>query len=87
LLLDDAPPPKGIEVLKQMAKAMTAHTNYLICMPRGHGKSSYCECVTLYALAVGLQKYVVIISNNARAASGLLQDIWRVVVEPDTPFA
>ena len=87
LLLDDAPPPKGVEVLKQMSKAMTAHTNYLICMPRGHGKSSYCECVTLHALATGLQKYVVIISNNARAASGLLQDIWRVVVEPDTPFA
>lgn len=87
LLLDDAPPPKGLEVLQQMSDAMDAHTNYLICMPRGHGKSSYCECVTLHALATGLQKYVVIISNNARAASGLLQDIWRVIVEPDTPFS
>ena len=54
LLLDDSPPPKGGEVLKQMCYAMTAHTNYLICMPRGHGKSSYCECVTLHALATGL---------------------------------
>lgn len=87
LLLDDAPPPKGKEVLEQMATAISAHNNYLICMSRGSGKSSYIECVTLYALARGLQKYVVIISNNARAASGLLSDLWRAISEPDTPFA
>lgn len=87
LLLDDAPPPKGKDVLKQMAGAMTAHNNYLICMSRGSGKSSYLECVTLHALATGLQKFVVIISNNARAASGLLSDLWRAISEPDTPFA
>ena len=87
LLLDDAPPPKGKDVLQQMADAMTAHSNYLICMSRGSGKSSYIECVTLHALATGIQKFVVIISNNARAASGLLSDIWRAISEPDTPFA
>ena len=87
LLLDDAPPPKGKDVLKQMADAMSAHSNYLICMSRGSGKSSYIECVTLHALATGLQKFVVIISNNARAAGGILTDIWRAISEPDTPFA
>lgn len=56
-------------------------------MSRGSGKSSYVECVTLFALATGLQKYVVIISNNARAATGLLNDMWRAITEPDTPFA
>jgi len=86
-LLDDAPPPKGKEVLKQMADAMATHNNYLICMSRGSGKSSYIECVTLHALATGLQKFVVIISNNARAACGILTDIWRAISEPDTPFA
>lgn len=85
--MDDAPPPKGKDVLKQMASAMTTHNNYLICMPRGSGKSSYIECVTLHALATGLQKFVVIISNNARAASGLLSDLWRAISEPDTAFA
>ena len=85
--MDDAPPPKGKDVLKQMAGAMTTHNNYLICMSRGSGKSSYLECVTLHALATGLQKFVVIISNNARAASGLLSDLWRAISEPDTSFA
>ena len=87
LLLDDSPPPKGIEVLKQMHAATTSHSNYLICMSRGSGKSSYVECITLNALATGIQKYVAIISNNARAATGLLNDIWRTITEPDTPFA
>lgn len=87
VLLDDAPPPKGKDVLQQMSNAIQSHSNYLICMSRGSGKSSYIECVTLYALALGIQKYVVIISNNARAASGLLSDIWRAISEPDTPFA
>ena len=54
LLLDDAPPKKGIEVLREMREAITSHSNYMICMPRGSGKSSYVECVTLYALATGL---------------------------------
>lgn len=56
-------------------------------MPRGSGKSSYVECVTLHALATGLQKFVVIISNNTRAATGILNDVWRAISEPDTPFA
>lgn len=54
LLLDDPPPPKGEEVLREMAHAITAHENYLICLPRGSGKSCYVECVSLYALATGL---------------------------------
>lgn len=54
LLLDDPPPKKGIEVLSEMREAITSHSNYLICMPRGSGKSSYVECITLYALATGL---------------------------------
>lgn len=70
-----------------MYEAVTSHSNYLICMPRGSGKSSYVECVTLHALATGLQKFVVIISNNARAATGLLTDLWRAISELDTPFA
>ena len=70
-----------------MDNATTSHSNYLICMSRGSGKSSYIECVTLHALARGIQKYIAIISNNARAATGLLNDIWRAITEPDTPFA
>lgn len=87
LLLQDPPSQKGYDVLQKMERALTAHQNYMICMPRGQGKSSFVCCATLFALATGLQKYVVCISNNARAANGLMQDIWRAIAESDTPFA
>ena len=70
-----------------MENAVTSHSNYCILMARGSGKSSYVECATLYALAKGLQKFIVIVSNNARSASNMLADIWRMVQEADTPFA
>jgi hypothetical protein len=70
-----------------MESALTAHKNYMICMGRGFGKSSYCICAALYALATGIQKYVMIISNNAASSSNLLSDVWRVIEAPDTDFA
>lgn len=87
LALAEDPSPRGYEVLTQMEKALTAHENYMLCLPRGSGKSSYCICAALYAVATGAQKYVMIISNNARASSSLLADIWRVLEVPDSPFA
>lgn len=54
LALNDKPPEKGYEVLKQMEDALTSHKNYMICMGRGFGKSSYCICAALYAIATGL---------------------------------
>lgn len=56
-------------------------------MPRGQGKTSFTEVATLFALATGIQKYVVCISNNARAAAGIMQDIWRAIAETGTAFA
>ena len=70
-----------------MESALTAHENYMICMGRGFGKSSYCICATLFAIATGRQKYVMIISNNAHSSSSLLADIWRVMEVPDSTFA
>lgn len=81
------PSERGFQVLGEMERALTAHSNYMICMPRGSGKSSFVTCAALYALATGLQKYVVVISANARAASGIMNDIARAVVESDTDFA
>lgn len=70
-----------------MERAVSEHSNFMINMSRGSGKSSYVECATMYALATGLQKFVVIISNNGRAATGLMNDMWRMIAEPDTPFS
>ena len=53
LALNDEPPEKGYEVLSQMEDALTSHKNYMICMGRGFGKSSYCICASLFAIATG----------------------------------
>lgn len=41
LLLQDQPPPLGVEVLNQMERTITAHQKYMICLSRGSGKTSY----------------------------------------------
>lgn len=56
-------------------------------MARGQGKTSYCQCACLYAIATGKQKYVVIISANQKSADNLLSDFYKMVMEKDTKFA
>ena len=87
LALNDEPSERGYEVLSDMERAITSHANYMICMGRGFGKSSYCICATLFAIATGKQKFVMIISHNAHSSSSLLNDIWRVIEVPDSTFA
>lgn len=53
LALNEEPSERGYEVLKDMESALTSHKNYMICMGRGFGKSSYCICATLFAIATG----------------------------------
>ena len=87
--LDETPPPLGEEILREMHRAITDTTTrpYLIAMARGSGKTSYIECVTMYALATGQKKFPVIISQNATSAQNILQDLFRIVMDADTPFA
>lgn len=87
LLLNDAPPELGNTILEQMEHTITAHEKFMVCMGRGSGKTSYVECATLFAIATGRQKFVVIVSANQRAAINILKDIWRAVNEKDTAFA
>ena len=68
LMLEESPPPKGEAVLGEMQSILTAHRNYQILMGRGSGKTAYVECATLYALATGLHKFCVVISNSAASA-------------------
>ena len=53
LALNEEPSARGCEVLAEMQTALTAHKNYMICMARGQGKSSFCIAATLYAIATG----------------------------------
>lgn len=86
-LLDDSPPPEGEKVLRNMYRSIIQHKNFMICQPRGSGKSCYVLCVTLFAISTGLHDFIVIVSNNARASGGLLNDLWRAVYATDTTFA
>lgn len=56
-------------------------------MGRGSGKTSLMECAAMYSIATGLQKFVVVISSNQNAANNILNDLFRLVAENDTPFA
>lgn len=87
LTLEDPPPPLGQKILKEMEHAITAHSNYAIAMARGSGKSAYTITTAVYALALGLQKFIVIVTANARASTGILNDMWRVFQVPDSTFA
>ena len=70
-----------------METALSQSRPYNIELPRGQGKTSAAEMAALYLLATGRRKFCVIVSNNARAAGNILKDIWRPIVEKDTPFA
>lgn len=56
-------------------------------LPRGAGKTTATEALLLYLLLYGMRKFVVIVSANARSASNILRDIWRVIQDTDTPIA
>ena len=56
-------------------------------MGRGSGKSAYIITTSVYALVTGLQKFIVVITANARSSVGLLNDMWRVFQVPDSAFA
>lgn len=87
VFLEDVPSKYGEDVLRRMWSALDSHNNFMICMGRGSGKSCFELCTTMAALAQGKQKFIVIISNNSRAAGSLLKDMWRMISEKYTAFA
>lgn len=87
LLIDEPPPPKGEEILREMEAALDDSRPYMIMMGRGFGKTSLTECAAVYALATEKRRFPVVVSANARAAGDILNDVFRAFVEPGTPFA
>ena len=87
LMVDDAPSAKFVDALREMEFALNQSRPYNIELPRGQGKTSAVEMAVLYLLATGKRKFCVIVSQNARAASNILRDIWRPIVEKDTAFS
>lgn len=87
VFLDEPPPPKGEEILREMACAIIDSRPYMILQSRGSGKTSYLESVVMYALSTGKRKFPVIISQNARSAQNILTDIFRIITDTGTAYA
>ena len=56
-------------------------------LSRGQGKSIYSQLFILYQICTLRRRFPVIISANARASTQLLTDIFRFIIEEDTPFS
>ena len=83
-LLDEPPPPKGEEILREMWTAIQdTKRPYMICQSRGSGKTSYVECIVLAALVTGKTKFPVFISQNANSSTQMLKDIVGCIVDSD----
>lgn len=87
VLLDEAPPPKGEEILREMCCAITDSRPYMVLQSRGSGKTSYVECVIMYALSTGKRKFPVIIGQNATSAQNILNDLFRMIGDEGTAFS
>ncbi|MCF0232215.1 MAG: hypothetical protein HUJ63_08120, partial [Enterococcus sp.] len=85
--LDDPPPPKGEEIIREMWCALNDKIRpYMVLQSRGSGKTSYVESVLMMAIATGVHNYCVLISQNATSAQSLLNDIFGIVLDP-SPFS
>lgn len=82
-------PPEGMmcQALEEMEHSLTSARPYNIELPRGSGKTTAAEAMCLYLLAYGFRTFLVVISNNQRAAGNILNDLYHVVTDGDGPFA
>ena len=82
-------PPEGkmCEALAEMEASLTSARPYNIELPRGSGKTTAAEAMGLYLLSYGIRKFLVVISNNQRAAGNILNDLYHVVSDGSSVFA
>lgn len=82
-------PPEGkmCEALAEMEASLTSARPYNIELPRGSGKTTAAEAMCLYLLSYGIRKFLVVISNNQRAAGNILNDLYHVVSDGSSVFA
>lgn len=82
-------PPEGkmCDALTEMEKSLVSARPFNIELPRGSGKTSAAEAMCLFLLSYGLRKFLVVISNNQRAAGNILNDLYHVVSDGSSMFA
>lgn len=81
------PEGKMCEALKEMEASLTSARPYNIELPRGSGKTTAAEAMCLYLLSYGIRKFLVVISNNQRAAGNILNDIYHIISDGSTAYA
>lgn len=81
------PEGKMCDALHEMEAALTSSRPYNIELPRGSGKTTAAEAMCLYLLSYGLRKFLVVISNNLRAAGNILNDIYHIISDGSSTYA
>lgn len=82
-------PPEGTmcEALAEMEASLTSARPFNIELPRGSGKTTAAEAMCLFLLSYGIRKFLVVISNNQRAAGNILNDLYHVISDGSSVFA
>ena len=86
-ILQDSPPEKCQQILRDMLEASLDNKPYLLQIARGAGKTSFCECIVAYLIATGKKKFAVIVSHNQISAQNILSDLFRLMSDDGTAFA
>lgn len=86
-LFSFTPEGKMCEALAEMEKSLVSSRPYNIELPRGSGKTTAAEAMCLYLLSYGIRKFLVVISNNQRAAGNILNDLYHIISDGSTAYA
>lgn len=57
---------------------------FCVSSGRGNGKSTMAKSCLLYAILVLGMSHVLIVSSTANGSSAIMNDLWRIICEPDT---
>lgn len=71
------------EVIRLLEQTAKGGGLFAFCMPRGSGKSSWCEAGAMWSNLGGFRTYVALIGADKEAAEGTLLSIWTELTTND----
>ena len=85
-VLEEKPSKMTYKAIDELENALLDNRPVQIQLPRGSGKTTLASIAVLYLLSTARRKFAVIVSQNARSATNILADIWRMVIE-ESPYS
>lgn len=85
-VLEEKPSEMTYKAIDELEKALLDNRPVQIQLPRGSGKTTLASIAVLYLLSTARRKFAVIVSQNARSATNILADIWRMIIE-ESPYS